>query len=423
MLIYAKKSLKFFLNPYTIPYIVLIVYYLIAFLAEHGPASFLFAYKTLRMFPFYLLGLLITQETYYLKLMLVFVFVGYALGAINRLPFFLAGDNRQDIILNSGLEYQDLEQSSGLVSVDTGLSEGTKLILYFFNKPYLYGLSLIIIATICLIFIIKLKPIKILLISTLVPSSLLIVRGQMTSAIMALIIGLFILAYFVQAKFLSAIYKKPQYGIPIVLLILCLIFLIIVEQISVNFSDVTTGEGWSKIQTLINYFFDDPLDAINRASNKRLDLMAISWETFLEEPFLGSGAVWGSALWRKEVAIGAHSTFIDQLAQFGLVGTIPLVYLFSQWLYQAWKIPQYEEFSIYRIGLLSIWIVYIIGCLMDPLFGTSLDQHVLLLAGMTCGLKSLAKRTIRRQNFNSYQFPYGLVFREVQKGAIYLKRA
>ncbi|NJP18382.1 MAG: hypothetical protein HC763_04845 [Hydrococcus sp. CRU_1_1] len=140
--------------------------------------------------------------------MLVFVFVGYALGAINRLPFFLAGDNRQDIILNSGLEYQDLEQSSGLVSVDTGLSEGTKLILYFFNKPYLYGLSLIIIATICLIFIIKLKPIKILLISTLVPSSLLIVRGQMTSAIMALIIGLFILAYFVQAKFLSAIYKN-----------------------------------------------------------------------------------------------------------------------------------------------------------------------------------------------------------------------
>lgn len=102
--------------------------------------------------------------------------------------------------------------------------------------------------------------------------------------------------------------------------------------------------------------------------NKRSDLYTMSFTSFLQHPIFGVGYTFGNvgSLQRLN-GIGAHSTILDALGQYGLVGSVPL---FGIILFPFVKNKELKYSSIYLLPFLFMLF-------MNPCFTT---YHFILVS-------------------------------------------
>ena len=101
--------------------------------------------------------------------------------------------------------------------------------------------------------------------------------------------------------------------------------------------------------------------------DKRSGLYEMSIQTFLQHPIIGVGYKFGNlGSLQRTFGVGAHSTILDSLAQYGLVGSIPL---FSIILYPFHRNGEKKYSSIYLL-------VFAFMLFLNPCFTT---YHCLLI--------------------------------------------
>lgn len=211
-----------------------------------------------------------------------------------------------------------------------------------------------------------------------------VLRSGFTASIISLFIGLSVMGVL---TLFSPSSEKPGKKVLIVVLYGGALFAIYYALINFAPDSVPT----IRIQNLIDRILGDTNVNLEYSTGLRTYLGAVSWSAFLSSPVIGIGShsfIYGGT------SIGAHSTILDMLAQFGLIGGIPVIVMLLSWLFAAIKIYQYNKSSYLGLVLSGWWLTYLVGCIMNPyLFSGALDHYVFTFAGITVGLaKELKQR-------------------------------
>lgn len=382
---FVKNARSLVVNYSTVPIFILLLYYLTAAVANHGSTAYLIAYRMVRVLPFYVLGYFLAKNYNRFLLMLLAIVGGQTIGSMFRLPIYLLGPQRSQVAAAANLQFGDIGASS-LIQVDSGLSQARMVYLFLFNKGFIVTVALTTILGIILFFRTKSKKLRVLIGTALIICVALVFNAKMSSPIIMLFIGLLSIALLKAVK--STSFSKFYFSVLGMVIFFCSITFVLLNPDA--FGLKLYDEGFGKIRKLIEGLLANGsfLDVINQATNSRLEITQKSWSVFLQEPLFGIGAY----AWTSNDKIGGHNSYADSFAQFGLFGTIPMLYMFGYWLLKALNIPKSSRWNLERTVLISFWIVYMIGCFFDPLFLSGRpDAYIFLMAGITCRLSFISR--------------------------------
>ena len=99
----------------------------------------------------------------------------------------------------------------------------------------------------------------------------------------------------------------------------------------------------------------NPSSQTSYFASSRLTLTQLSWNNFLENPFIGTR--WG----------GGHSTWLDRLGMFGILGFFPWIIIFKQQIQLNLPMFDYKYKSNYLLSMLS--------CLMLGILTTTATSY------------------------------------------------
>lgn len=183
------------------------------------------------------------------------------------------------------------------------------------------------------------------------------------------------------------------------LALLCLFIL----GISLVLTTFQSGEAYERAERLRNIFStitgigaSDKMD-LNNISSGRTELAIKSINGFLMSPLLGVGDFTDS------LYISNHSSILDILARFGIVGFIPVIYMFCYYTLVSYRLFRLKVVSEHwtHIALLSFFLIFFISNLGNPYFLTSPPELLFFLAaGFVSGRYSylIGLPTVHRNN-------------------------
>ena len=176
-----------------------------------------------------------------------------------------------------------------------------------------------------------LKPLKLLYIVLLCIMILLVFMTQSTLTSFSLILGIFTsFIMFVKNSRRKSIIVFSLAFIAISFVLISLYYDSIVYLLSSSFSTKDESLFSRRIAEVIgSVFYNDQ----TRHYNLRTSVVEQSINLFFESPFIGHGYKYGNIFYAGKVyGIGNHSEFFDSLARFGIIGSIPIFYIYCSGL-------------------------------------------------------------------------------------------
>lgn len=185
----------------------------------------------------------------------------------------------------------------------------------------------------------------------------------------------------------------------ILLIILMLSFVLIVSLFSWILPHDTNEMYKAKMYDLLNVAIDmEPLptpihqkegdgkemDKPIYNENSRFEFYKVSYDTFVQNPLIGVGPYFKT----QTVAngIGGHSSWLDYLAMYGLVGCFPLILFFVFYFRRTMKMSTY---SVNKIMRLIPWAFFIGYGFLNPIWTAKNFPVVLMLltaGSLPCGV-------------------------------------
>lgn len=112
----------------------------------------------------------------------------------------------------------------------------------------------------------------------------------------------------------------------------------------------------------IELFQDEKSDVTGR-----IDLAKVSFDTFSENPFFGIGV----PSWQSYDKIGEHMTWLDYLANFGLLGVTPLYIFIFMLIKESFSFYFVkDEMKFYRVACFVGMLLFIISNFISPMITT-----------------------------------------------------
>ena len=342
-LITSKSFILFF-----ICYFILIFFAIIG----HGPSINEYLYRFTRLIPLFLAGIVISKNIRHINGIILFSAIGIFLGGIS---LFLQGD--QFIVRDTMMDVSD-----------------------YLRSPYRYVPPIFVsVLTVYLISYTKNKYLKYLLIFITIFNIITVVRSGFTTPVFILFVCMiaFLLRKTLNSKsnLFSSLFNVLK---PIALI--CFSFIILVTFLPTSATSV-------RFTDLFNLLFlaDSSID-LNSTSGNRMDLLMISLDTFIKNPFIGVGA---ESLSGYENRVGSHSSVFDLLAQFGVFGFL-FILMFLSWIVIHFKRSlKSDSYTNLNIAFFCVWVGYFIGCIANPYFlSAAIDHYIFVFAGITVGLNN-----------------------------------
>lgn len=221
-----------------------------------------------------------------------------------------------------------------------------------------------IMSVICFIYLISRKrqmskKVKICLFFGFIISALHVFYTMSTITIVAMLLGCLLSIFFCVPKT-----RKIHFGaivFSIALIAACIFFIIDSESIGlwmIKASSRIENEMLSTRLSEVGRFLY--ADEESHHMGSRIYTLRVSWQTFLSNPFIGVGYKYGntySLLYQN--GVGVHSEFLDSLAKFGIIGSVPYLYFFFS------QIKNLVRKSLYRIGV-PVFATFLIMFVFNP---------------------------------------------------------
>ena len=163
-----------------------------------------------------------------------------------------------------------------------------------------------------------------------------------------------------------------------------LMFAILFLGITLILSTFQSGEAYERAERFrsifrfITTFGATPLD-FNSHSSGRVELASRSIAGFLSSPFWGIGDVTDS------IYISNHSSILDILARFGLVGFVPFICMFGFYSHLSYRLVcmQVQKEHWTHISIMTFFLVFFVSNFGNPYILTSLNRTFVFFF---CGL-------------------------------------
>ena len=328
-----------------ISYSILFIYTLF----QHGPSIGMYFYRFSRLLPLLLAGIIVSHRQKWTAVIFLVSLIGVCIG---NFPIFLQSSS---FVVRTDLLYMDSYLQSPYRYVPAAFVVILSLYLYEYYTNIFQQLMVIALG---------------------VMAALIVVKSGFSVSIITLLTGLMIVGV-MSAMLNGTINMTRKLGFVLLSLAPVIIIIYGLQQYA---PDTIPAQ---RINSIFELLIGDTSVDLNVTSGTRIDLMKVSWDTFMTYPIFGVGAYALSGSFR---VIGSHSSVIDNLGQFGLIGGMLLNFMLISWIIAAAKIFQTDKGSNLGTCLIGLWGSYFMGCIMNPfLFSAAVDHYIFTFAGITIG--------------------------------------
>ena len=111
-------------------------------------------------------------------------------------------------------------------------------------------------------------------------------------------------------------------------------------------------------------------------------LAEVSFGTFLNHPFFGVGPVWGASEGRFD-SVGSHSSWIDSLAEYGLLGLVPLLAFFVATGRRLVR-EALASRSMLSLSRIASFVVFVLAGLVNPVLFITPIMILFIVVTLPC---------------------------------------
>lgn len=180
----------------------------------------------------------------------------------------------------------------------------------------------------------------------------------------------------------------------------------IISRILASFTSADAGALAHRYKTLVSMVSTGNVsaDAMDSVTSGRSSILSLSTESFAQHPIIGTGDDRASEV---NVRVSGHSSAIDVFARYGLLGGLPVLFLFIVALRTALVAGRFDiEYPWTMASCMAFLAVYALSMFWNPIFLTAISEvYFFLVFGFVSGRHAFhsAIRAARRRHGSPFR--------------------
>lgn len=356
--IFQKEFLPIFFSKYSLPIIICLGVFFVFWWIDYGDRSLNTLLSFVRGFVVFVMVFVMARDIKNYQILLI----TFLISILFLIEFMMGGGILSSSIMGSRNEIVNM------VAANLNLDQG--------DYKTAANHMIIIVAYVSFVSVLAFSFldysskawVKLLVFIPLILTFIFCLKTLWTAPVLILIVSLLLMR--VSHVFFSGHKKTSQKHLKKITTVL--MFSILFLGIALILSTFQTGEAYVRAERLRSFFYfvttfgSTPFD-FNLFSSGRVELSSESIAGFLSSPFFGVGDFTYSSY------ISNHSSILDVLARFGLVGFVPFICMFGFYSRLSYRLVrmQVQEEHWTHISIMTFFLVFFVSNIANPYMLTS----------------------------------------------------